>query len=147
MINIAKLFLSCNDSTKEGLRLYYNSNCSQLVKPSRRYTMKSGDNWCAMFTSVVAHLAGVKWFPYEVSVNEQVNLSRTLGRFKPASFEGLKEGDLIIYDWDGKGFPDHIGIIAIIGYEMTVIEGNKGGEVGYRVVNKGSKSIYGYISL
>ena len=147
MINIAKLFLSCNDSTKEGLRLYYNANCSQLVKPSRRYTMQSGDNWCAMFTAVVAHIAGVKWFPYEVSVSEQVNLSRSLGRFKTGSFEGLKEGDLIVYDWDGKGFPDHIGIVYHVDDEITVIEGNKAGEVGYRVVNRDSKSIYGFISL
>lgn len=147
MINIAKLFLSCNDATKEGLRLYYNANCTKLVKPSRRYLIQRGDNWCAMFTAVVAHIAGVKWFPYEVSVNEQVELSRLLGRFKPIGYEGLQVGDLIVYDWDGKGFPDHVGIVAHVDDKITVIEGNKGGDVGYRVVNKDSKSIYGFISL
>lgn len=147
MIAIAKLFLGCNDKTKEKLRVYYNSNCVQLVKPNRRYNMQKGDNWCAMFTSVIAHMAGVKWFPYEVSINEQVKLARLLGRFKPKEYEGLKEGDLIVYDWDGKGYPDHVGIVDHIADNIGVVEGNKRDEVGYRVVSKTSKSIYGYIVL
>lgn len=147
MIDFAKLFLGCNNETKEKLRVYYNSNCTQLVKPDRRYNMREGDNWCAMFTSVIAHMVSVKWFPYEVSVNEQVKLARLLGRFKPAEYEGLKVGDLIIYDWDGKGYPDHVGIVDHVADNIRVIEGNKQDEVGYRVVSKTSKSIYGYIIL
>ncbi|CAL9955603.1 endolysin [Vibrio phage K58 g2] len=147
MIDMAKLFLGCNSKTKEKLRVYYNVNCVQLVKPNRRYNMQKGDNWCAMFTSVIAHMVGVKWFPYEVSVNEQVKLSRLLGRFKGSGYEGFKVGDLIVYDWDGKGFPDHIGIVDYIDEQIGVIEGNKRGEVGYRLVGKDSKTIYGFIVL
>lgn len=39
--------------------------------------------------------------------------------------KGYKPGDLILYDWNGDGRPEHIGIcVAVNGNTLTAIEGN-----------------------
>ncbi|MGT0185544.1 hypothetical protein, partial [Salmonella enterica] len=61
-------YIGINAERKRGLMNYYNENCARFVKPSRRYHIKDGDNWCAMFTSVIANMYGLSpdQFPYEV---------------------------------------------------------------------------------
>lgn len=147
MVELANLFLKCEKRVIENLINYYNNNCFELVKPERRYKMKVGDNWCAMFTSVIAHIANLSDFPYEVSVYEQVKIAESRGIFS-RSIKNISVNDLIIYDWSSNGFPNHVGIVSEIkdGF-LTVVEGNKGGSVNKRVVRNDSSSIYGMISL
>lgn len=146
MIKVAKLFIGCSVAQICRIREFYNDECYPLVKPTRRYKMQIGDNWCAMFTSVVAKLAGVEWFPYEVSVGEQKKLAVAAGRWYDAGTCVPESGWLVVYDWTGNGWPDHVGIVE--GYRagsLVVIEGNYQGGVGVRVVSAKAGTIAGYI--
>lgn len=128
---------------------YYNDNCYQLVSRNRRYKMKPNDNWCACFTSVIAHKCGLSYdqFPYEVSVGEQVKLAKARGTYYQ-NVELVKVGDLIIYDWNGDKWPDHVGFVSqVMGGTIVAIEGNYNKTVGYRSVKKSSNSIMGFVRL
>jgi len=109
--------------------------------------------WCAMFASYCYHHAGSPSFapgslyayvPYilDDARAERNGLAVTVS---PAP------GDLVIYDWDGAGIPDHIGLFerwtSLTGF--TAIEGNtsvsndsNGGEVMRRDRNTDGTSIY-----
>lgn len=143
-------YIGIDAERKRGLMNYYNENCSRFVKPSRRYQIKDGDDWCAMFTSVIANMCGVSpdRFPYEVSVGEQVVIARKRGIYR-TNIELAKPDDLIIFDWQGvNGWPDHIGFIKEIKNGIiTTIEGNHHGTVGIRNIVINSKFINGIIQL
>lgn len=124
---------------------YYNTFCVSLVKPSRRYSMKPTDNWCAMFVSVVARMLGYTGdlFPFEVSVLEQVKLAKQRGQYTTDPTE-VKPNDLVIYNWNGDYVPDHVGIVDSISCDtLQVIEGNYQNTVGTRTVTLPSKHVQG----
>ena len=149
MINESKKYLMIDKSEQKYLRDYYNEHCFQLVKKERRYRIQEGDNWCAMFTSVMAHKMGlgVNKFPYEVSVMEQVKIAKERGIFT-TDREEVTPNDLIIFDWNRDGWADHVGFVVKIGSGLvTSIEGNINGTVSYRVVSSESKAIYGFIRI
>ena len=77
--------------------------------------------WCCMFVSWVLAKCGVvsRGFP-------SYNTDLVLGDLpKTVPYEQTMPGDLIIWDWNGDGATDHIGIVEHIGdYELTTIEGN-----------------------
>lgn len=147
MIKLAADYLGINNHSK--LVDYYNKNCVEFVKPSRRYYMKVSDDWCAMFTSVIAHKRGLKsgQFPFEVSVYEQWKIASEWGTAVNA-FANVSEWDLIVYDWLGNGTFDHVGIVEKADNEtITAIEGNYGGTVARRTIKRSSKALKGFISL
>lgn len=147
MIREAEKFLGANKAEKQRLFDYYNNNCFPQVDAKRKYRMKPGDNWCAMFTTVIAHRCGLDStkFPYEVSVFFQVQKARQMGTFF-TDLSKVEPHDLIIYDWDSNGVLDHVGIVVSSGSEyIRVIEGNKSDTVGYRTVNLHSAAVVGFI--
>lgn len=146
MIKLAELFVRCERNVLKNLMDYYNSNCFNYVKPSRKYKIQYGDNWCAMFVSVIAHMKGKSCneFPYEVSVLEQVKISKNLNTYF-TDVSQAKCGDLIVFNWNGDYVDDHIGIIKTIADKITTIEGNKGGTVAYRSIALHSPLISGFI--
>lgn len=149
MINLAKPYLMADKETKLGLMDYYNENCFQLVKKERRYRIQPNDNWCAMFTSVMAHKAGLgdDVFPYEVGVQEQIKIGKERGVFT-TNWEEIKPNDLVCFDWDRNGWADHVGIVVKVDKNLlTTIEGNINGTVNYRTVSSESKAIAGYIKV
>jgi len=149
MIILGKLFLKADKQQIRNLIEHYNMYCLDNVKQSRRYAMKEGDSWCAMFVSVLASLSGYKpsHFPYEVSVLEMVKIAVYRNQWR-RGVEGIRQGDLIVYNWNDDSLPDHVGVVAsVVNGEINVLEGNKNGTVGYRTVDKGSKYIVGYIEL
>lgn len=107
-------------------------------------------DWCAVFVSYVFIALGA------------TNLSGTemsVGFFRDNHFrpKGIwlgktsspRAGDIIIWDWDGNGWPDHIGFVeSVSGNTITTIEGNtiQGGvsKVGRNTFSKGDWRIYGY---
>lgn len=123
MIKEAEKFLGANAAVKQQLFDYYNNNCYPFVSPKRRYKMKKGDNWCAMFTTVIANRCGLNAdkFPYEVSVFFQVKRARELGTFH-TDLSQVQPHDLIIYDWDSNGVLDHVGIVVSKGNEAARLE-------------------------
>ena len=149
IIEQAKKYLGINYDGKIKVMDYYNANCYPLVKKSRKYKIKPNDNWCACFTSVIAHQCGLSpdLFPYEVSVGEQVKLARERGTFTQ-NMERAKAGDLIIFNWNGDAWPVHVGFIVGIKVGIvTSIEGNHNKTVGYRNIALNSPFIVGFIKL
>lgn len=148
--NYAEKYLGIGESGKLGLMNFYNENCAQYVKPSRRYHIKNGDNWCAMFTTVMACMYGVTAydFPYEVSVGEQVKISLDRGLYTSVKREYAPD-DLIVFDWQGvNGWPDHVGFIkSVENGIITTIEGNYKGTVGTRIIDINSRFINGVIKI
>ncbi len=150
MNDLASKYIGIGVSGKLGLMNFYNENCARFVKPSRRYRIKDGDNWCAMFTSVIAYMYGRTKddFPFEVSVGEQVKIALDRGIYTTRT-KDFKPDDLIIFDWQGvRGWPDHVGFIKEINNGIiTTIEGNYKGSVGIRKIDITSKFINGVISM
>ena len=149
MIITAQKYLGANLTVKKQIIDYYNQNCIQYVKPSRRYKAKYSDNWCATFTSVIAKMNGLSSsdFPYECGVQEQVKIAIEKGIFYKDT-DLIKRNDLIIYDWDSNGWADHVGfIVSNVDGVLNIIEGNIRDTVGYRKVSLKSKSILGFIRI
>ena len=149
IIDIAKQYLGIDNSGKEKLISYYNTNCFQLVKPERRYMMRSNDEWCMMFCSVIAHKAGYDKdnFPYEVSVYYATQKARKQGLYT-AEQTSLRLGDMVVYDWGYRGGYNHVGFITEITDDyLKVIEGNYSNTVKTRTVKRTSKALQGFILL
>ena len=149
LIETATDFLNANLPTKYRIIDYYNQHCIDLVKKERRYKVQYSDNWCATFTSVIAHKCGLtkEQFPYECGVMEQVKLAKANNSFT-TDVKEVKAGDLIIYDWNADKWSDHVGfVINTNGDNIHVIEGNIKNTVGYRTIPKTSKSIQGFIKV
>ena len=149
MIKTAQQFLGASLAVKKQIIDYYNHNCVKYVKPSRKYKVQYGDNWCATFTSVIAHKCGLTTseFPYECGVQEQVKIAKERGTFYTDT-DLVKPNDLIIYDWDQNKWADHVGfIVSNVDGVLNVIEGNIRDTVGYRKVSLKSKSILGFIRI
>ena len=149
LIETATDFLNANLPTKYRIIDYYNQHCIDLVKKERRYKVQYSDNWCATFTSVIAHKCGLtkEQFPYECGVMEQVKLAKANNSFT-TDVKEVKTGDLIIYDWNTDKWSDHVGfVINTNGDNIHVIEGNIKNTVGYRTIPKTSKSIQGFIKV
>jgi len=95
------------------------------------------DEWCASFATYAWDQAGydVEWTNKNKVSNiwddaHQMGLATTdVGQAKP--------GDMIIFEWDGDGEEDHVGIVeSVDGGKITTIEGNtndgSGGDGVYR---------------
>lgn len=105
----------------------YNAN-----KPAGEYKMGKSDPWCCAFVGAVSAIAGVV---------ESVPLSAHCDRFiKAIIAKGGYEvdipqlGDLAIFNWNGDGESDHIGIVCRVpeNGRVTTIEGNNNDSVNYR---------------
>ena len=149
LIETATDFLNADLPTKYRIIDYYNQHCIDLVKKERRYKVQYSDNWCATFTSVIAHKCGLtkEQFPYECGVMEQVKLAKANNSFT-TDVKEVKTGDLIIYDWNTDKWSDHVGFVIKVNEDnIHVIEGNIKNTVGYRTIPKTSKSIQGFIKV
>lgn len=146
MINYARTFLNVQMMGKKDLMNYYNKHCLPFVPSSRKYSIKFTDDWCACFTSVVAHMAGVRSnFPFEVSTYYQWKWAQNNGKFCTNPEKGI-EGDLVLFDWTGTGTPNHVGIlVSVQDGILETIEGNKGDTVGFREIDITSPYIMGIV--
>ena len=149
MYKTAQQYLGADKPAKYRLMDYYNRHCYPYVASNRKYRIQYNDNWCAMFATVIANKCGLtaEQFPYEVSVFYQVQWAKKNNRFYTDPSK-IKANDLIIYDWQGDGVLDHVGIIGrVADGKVYVIEGNIKDTVGYRTLPLSSKSIVGYIDI
>lgn len=149
MHNEAAKHLNADKAEKYRLMDYYNNNCYPYVDAKRKYKIQRSDNWCAMFTTVIAHRCGLDStvFPYEVSVMRQLEWAKQNGRFFTDVSE-VKPDDLILYNWKSNGHCDHVGIVVRFELgKLLVIEGNKSDTVGYRRADPNSTQVFGYIRV
>ena len=94
--------------------------------------------WCVIFVWWIFRRVGCAELFYDgqkcCSCTQLMNWAKTKKQWVTS---GYKPGDLLIYDWDGNGKPEHIGICtAVNGSTLSAIEGNtavgndsNGGEV------------------
>ncbi|MGJ8493465.1 CHAP domain-containing protein, partial [Glaesserella parasuis] len=62
--------------------------------------------------------------------------------------ERAKAGDLIIFNWNGDAWPDHVGFVkSITNGIITTVEGNYRKTVGNRNIAMNSPFIVGIIQL
>lgn len=107
--------------------------------------------WCAYFTSWVAAQAGVpigdggRGLGYVPTVQSWAQAN---GRYLPGGAGSVPAvGDLAIFDRDGDGTPDHIGVVRAVGPDggFTTIEGNSSDAVSPRVYEPGGAT--GFVRL
>lgn len=106
----------------------------------------NGSAWCAAFTSWVWNEAGydVTWTDFDY-VPDVWNDAEVLGLRRNNTAEA-QPGDLIVFDWEGDGTPDHIGIVeAVNGGKIHTIEGNSSDQVARRNYGINSGEVVGVI--
>lgn len=147
MIKLAEKYLGIGYNGKLDLMGYYNRNCYPQVDPKRKYKIQPNDDWCAMFTTVIAHMAGLdaQQIPYEVSVWYQCEIAKKRGLYF-TDVSKAKPNDLIIYDWHKGNRYNHVGFVVSVGNGvLKAIEGNKSNTVAYREIKTNSNLIRGFI--
>ena len=148
MIKIAENYLGIGYNGKLELMKYYNEFCYPQIDPKRKYRIQPNDDWCAMFTSAIAHKAGLNAsnFPFEVSVWWQCEIAKQRGLYH-TDVNKARPNDLIIYDWKKGNRYNHVGFVVSVGNGMLrAIEGNKSNTVAYRNIKTNSALIRGFIS-
>lgn len=131
MIKTASEWLNTGVKGHQELVEYYNVHCLPLIDPKRKYKMAMADNWCAMFTTCIAHMCGVgvSNFPYEVSVRLQVETCKRRGWLVSEPSENC----LAFFDWKGNGTFAHVGFVhSVRDGVVTTVEGNHRGDVAVR---------------
>lgn len=107
----------------------------------------NGSAWCAAFTSWVWNEAGydVTWTDFDY-VPAVWNDAGALGLQRPSTAEA-QPGDLIVFDWQGDGTPDHIGVVeSVEGGKIHTIEGNSSDQVARRDYGINSGQVVGVIA-
>jgi hypothetical protein len=117
-------------------------------------TGKSGINpattpWCAAFAMNILKDAGVlnldglsnrNYCPTIVSWAKDKGIWGQRGSYQP------KPGDAIMFDWEGDGTSDHIGIVEKVeNGKVITIEGNSSNSVKRNTYELGSGKIMGYV--
>ncbi len=113
----------------------------------RWYGFKSHVHWCACFTSYIAAECGcIKSgiCPRSALVDDWISFYKKQHRWAGRNYIP-HSGDFIIFDWEGDGQPDHIGIVeSCDGKTVYTIEGNSRDVCRRKAYARGSGLIYGY---
>lgn len=102
--------------------------------------------WCAAFTSWLWKEAGydVSWTDYDY-VPAVWNDAGAMGLQRDSTAQA-QPGDLIVFDWEGDGTPDHIGMVeSVSGGTIHTIEGNSSDRVQRLRYGMNSGDIVGVI--
>lgn len=110
------------------------------------YGFTSRVEWCAIFVSWCANESGDLniTVPKFSSVEDGISWYKSNDLWKDSSYTP-NTGDLIFFDWNSDGDPDHVGIVEKVedGYIYT-IDGNSSDEVKEKKYTTDYKRIYGY---
>lgn len=111
------------------------------------YGFKGRVEWCACFVSWCANEGGYIQsgiIPKFSGCGDGANWFKTRGQWQSRSYKP-SAGDIIFFDWDGNGTPNHVGIVEKCdGRTVTTIEGNSGDACKRRTYSVGASVIYGY---
>lgn len=108
------------------------------------YHVTYQDDWCDIFVTYIADQVGAATYTgRECGVARHVQIFKQLGiwlgRHRP------QLGDILVFDWDGNGWGDHIGYVAQVqGEVVTTIEGNSSNQVARRQYLWDDKRIMGF---
>ncbi len=103
--------------------------------------------WCAIFVSWVADQCGyldAGILPKTAGVRPFVDWFKERGQWQGQDYEPIP-GDIIFFDWESDGLPDHVGIVEKVENGLIyTVEGNTGDVCAERRYTLGSASVYGY---
>lgn len=122
------------------------SNDGARIAQYRQATAGSGVGpWCAYFASWVTAQAGVPIGPEgrgEGWVPNVEQWAKDTGRWLPSGSGGAQVGDLIVFDRNGDGLTDHIGVVSGVRADggVDTVEGNSGDAVSRRSYGAGEWS-------
>ena len=153
IVNKAREWIGYNeaDGSHKKIINIYNSH----TPLARGYKLKYTDAWCAGTVSALGIACNATdIIPTECGCGEMIKIAQAMGIWVEAdNYDKVLPGDFVLYDWqdDGKGdntgWPDHIGTVeAVVGDNITVIEGNYQNAVGRRQIRVNGKYIRGYIT-
>ena len=128
-------------SHAEILRVY------NAIRPlPRGHALGLDEPWCAAFVSAVGAVCGLGEILHpECGCAPMLARYHAEGRYRAGAGYRPLSGDLVFYDWNGDGEPDHVGIVAERqGERLTIIEGNFCDKVGLRHIGTDASSILGY---
>lgn len=134
---IASLRADVGSTTETTVRSWYNATVGNLG---------GGDwDWCSAFVSWRVARSDVL-AARTASVPELKAWAQRNGIWHAGS-AGLQAGDVITFDFNSNGTPDHTGfVIAINGTTLTTVEGNTGQDDPYvRMKTRYASQIHGYI--
>ena len=122
-----------------------------IVNPWNKYTGRKVNckttAWCAITTASCLRQVGVKKLSMSAGCTQQMKWYKAKKRWRKRGTTP-KVGDLVFYDFKGKGTATHTGMVTSVNYKkkgyIYVIEGNKSNKVGYRHISYTSKSILGF---
>ncbi|MGX8773683.1 MAG: fibronectin type III domain-containing protein [Bacillota bacterium] len=144
VVSTAVAWLGCKESNKSNKPIVdlYNSNMGT------NFSYKTP--WCAIFVSAVAIKSGTtsiivrgSYCPSVINVYKKSKVSNY--KYGAGSSYVPKAGDVIFFDWNRNGVPDHTGLVASVsGNTVKTIEGNYSDAVGYRTFSVGYKYVQGY---
>lgn len=144
VVSTAVAWLGCKESNKTNKPIVdlYNSNMGTKFS----YTTP----WCAIFVSAVAIKSGTtsiivrgSYCPSVINVYKNSKVSNY--KYGAGASYVPKAGDVIFFDWNRNGVPDHTGLVASVsGKTVKTIEGNYSDAVGYRTFSVGYKYVQGY---
>lgn len=113
----------------------------------RWYGFSGHVHWCACFASYIAAECGCIQSgicPKAAIVGDWVSFYKKQHRWARGDYIP-HSGDFIIFDWEGDGEPDHIGIVeSCDGKTVYTIEGNSHDVCKRKTYTRGSSLIYGY---
>ena len=113
----------------------------------RWYGFSGHVHWCACFASYIAAECGCIQSgicPKAAIVGDWVSFYKKQHRWARGDYIP-HSGDFIIFDWEGDGEPDHIGIVeSCDGKTVYTIEGNSHDVCKRKTYARGSSLIYGY---
>ena len=118
--------------------LEYGTNSGPCLKYPN-YFGRGSESWCADFASwVYSHAGDGMNNPYCPSI---VNNLKAEGKWKGRS--SPQPGDLVLFDWQGDGVADHVGIVKSVNANGTIetIEGNSGNSSGQEGVWEHNRSM------
>ncbi len=101
--------------------------------------------WCACYVSWVLNQAGYSEPKFAACTSQGVPYFTSNGRWTNSDYTNIAPGDIIFFDWDNNGNPNHVGIvIGTDGTKVYTIEGNSGDECKIRDYDLNSSYIFGY---
>ena len=113
----------------------------------RWYGFNGHVHWCACFTSYIAAECGCIQSgicPKDAGVEGWMNFYKKQHRWAHGNYIP-HSGDFILFDWNGNGSPDHIGIVeSCDGKTIYTIEGNSSNRCKRNTYSRGSVFILGY---
>lgn len=106
--------------------------------------------WCAIFLSWCMRRSGIdkSTYPNFSSCSAGAKVFQNKGVLRDKLSFSPKSGDLVFFDWNLDGSPDHVGMVfSNDGTYIQTIEGNSSNSVKHNKYNLNSKYIYKYVQI